>query len=102
VTVSAQTTPVQTASNERSALLDEKQMNTLMARGRDYTGLLKTLPGVVPNSDPAVLQQQSSPNAVNGVRAAHSPRRRSMAWLVTIHRAQIPHLLRSAWMPSPR
>jgi len=68
VTVSDQAAPVQTSSDERSALLDEKQMNMLMARGRDYTGLLKTLPGVVPNSDPTVLQQQSAPNAVNGVR----------------------------------
>lgn len=68
VTVSGEVTPVQTASDERSALLDDKQMNMLMARGRDYTGLLKTLPGVVPINDPAVLQQQSAPNAVNGVR----------------------------------
>jgi hypothetical protein len=68
VTVSGQATMVQTASDERSAMLDNQQMNMLMARGRDYTGLLKTLPGVVPLNDPAVLQQQSSPNAVNGVR----------------------------------
>ena len=68
VTVSGEMTPVQTASDERSALLDDKQMDKLMARGRDFTGLLKTLPGVVPINDPAVLQQQSAPNAVNGVR----------------------------------
>jgi hypothetical protein len=43
-------------------------MNMLMARGRDYMGLMKTLPGVVPVNDPAVLQQPSAPNAVNGVR----------------------------------
>lgn len=70
VTVAGEATPVQTASDERSALLDDKQMNSLMARGRDFTGLLKTLPGVVPINDPAVLQQQSAPNAVNGVRGA--------------------------------
>src|SRR5690348_10267655 len=34
----------------------------------DFTGLLKTLPGVVPINDPAVLQQQSAPSAINGVR----------------------------------
>ena len=73
VTVSGEATPVQTASNERSAMLNDQQMNMLMARGRDYTGLLKTLPGVVPVNDPAVLQQQSAPNAVNGVRG----------WLIT-------------------
>lgn len=68
VTVSGEATPVQTTSNERSAMLDDQQMNKLMVRGRDYMGLLKTLPGVVPVSDSAVLQQQSAPNAVNGVR----------------------------------
>lgn len=68
VTVSGVATQVQTASDERSAMLDEQQMNHLMARGRDYMGLLKTLPGVVPINDAAVLQQQSAPNAINGVR----------------------------------
>ena len=68
VTVSGEVTPVQTASDERSALLSNQQMNKLMARGRDYMGLLKTLPGVVPINDPTTLQQPSAPNAVNGVR----------------------------------
>jgi hypothetical protein len=68
VTVSGGATPVQTASDERSAMLNDQQMNMLMTRGRDYTGLLKTLPGVVPINDPATLQQQTAPNAINGVR----------------------------------
>jgi len=49
-------------------MLNDQQMNMLMARGRDYMGLMKTLPGVVPVNDPAVLQQPSAPSAVNGVR----------------------------------
>jgi len=61
---------VQTASDERSAMINDQQMNMLMTRGRDYTGLLKTLPGVVPINDPATLQQQTAPNAINGVRGA--------------------------------
>jgi Carboxypeptidase regulatory-like domain len=68
VTVSGQATMVQTASNERSAMLNDQQMNMLMARGRDYMGLMKTLPGVVPFNDPTVLHQPSAPNAINGVR----------------------------------
>jgi hypothetical protein len=68
VTVSADATPVQTVSDERSAMLNDRQMNMLMARGRDFTGLLKTLPGVVPINDPVTLQQQSAPSAINGVR----------------------------------
>jgi hypothetical protein len=47
IEVTAETTPVQTASQERSSLLNDKQMETLMARGRDFMGLLRVLPGVV-------------------------------------------------------
>lgn len=68
VTVSGEATPVQTSSNERSAMLNDQQMNMLMARGRDYTSLLKTLPGVVISGDAAALAQQSGPDATNGVR----------------------------------
>jgi hypothetical protein len=38
---------VQTASAERSGLLDSKQITDLMARGRDVMALLQTMPGVV-------------------------------------------------------
>jgi hypothetical protein len=68
ITVSGDATPVQTVSDERSAMLNDRQMNMLMARGRDFTGLLKTLPGVVPINDPVTLQQQTAPSAINGVR----------------------------------
>src|SRR5260370_22351207 len=60
VIVAADVTPVQTASDERSALLSSQQMNMLMARGRDYMSLLRTLPGVVPINDPASLHQQAA------------------------------------------
>ena len=74
VTVSGAATPVETTSNERSAMLNDQQMNMLMARGRDYTALLKTLPGVVISGDPTALAQQNGPDATNGVRG----------WLVTM------------------
>jgi len=74
VTVSGEATPVETTSNERSAMLNDQQMNMLMARGRDYTSLLKTLPGVVISGDPTALAQQNGPDATNGVRG----------WLVTM------------------
>jgi hypothetical protein len=46
ITVTAEATPVQTASQERSAVLDDRQMAALSAVGRDYMNLLKVLPGV--------------------------------------------------------
>jgi hypothetical protein len=41
IEVTAEATPVQTASQQRSALLNDKQMETLMARGRDLVGFLR-------------------------------------------------------------
>jgi hypothetical protein len=46
VEVTAQGAAVETASGERSGLLDTKQIGDLMARGRDVMSLLQILPGV--------------------------------------------------------
>ncbi len=47
VVVTAEATPVQTASSERSATVDSVQVASLTTRGRDVFGLLVTMPGVV-------------------------------------------------------
>lgn len=47
VEVTAQPTPVQTASSERSATIDSEQLDTLAMKGRDAFGLVGLLPGVV-------------------------------------------------------
>ena len=47
VVVSAATTPVQTTSSEVSGLLDSTQLNNLLSVGRDFMGMVKTIPGVV-------------------------------------------------------
>jgi len=47
VEVKATGAQVQTASAERSGLLDSKQIANLMSRGRDVMSLLQLLPGVV-------------------------------------------------------
>jgi hypothetical protein len=47
VTVSADITPLQTTSAERSAVLDNAQMENLLAIGRDAMALTRLLPGVV-------------------------------------------------------
>src|ERR1043166_2701461 len=46
VEVQAEIAQVQTASGDRTALLDSKQINELMARGRDVIALLQIYPGV--------------------------------------------------------
>lgn len=45
ITVTADATPVQIESNERSSVLTSQQMGYLMSRGRNYTQLLTLLPG---------------------------------------------------------
>src|SRR6202012_6288739 len=47
VTVSADVTPIQTTSAERAEVLDNKQMENLLAVGRDAMALTRTMPGVV-------------------------------------------------------
>ncbi len=47
VEVKAEGAQVQTASAERSGLLDSKEITDLMSRGRDVMSLLQVLPGVV-------------------------------------------------------
>jgi hypothetical protein len=46
VTVEASGAAVQTSSAEQSALISSAQIDTMLARGRDVTSLLKILPGV--------------------------------------------------------
>ncbi len=67
VTVTAQGTPVQTTSQERSALLTNTQMETLMSRSRDFVSLLRVLPGVVSQPDPDTMTRSQGPN-IQGVR----------------------------------
>jgi Carboxypeptidase regulatory-like domain len=73
VVVRAEVTPIQTASSERSALVDYNQVAQLPTRGRDVFGLLQTLPGVVYDGRGSDgISQQNSPQAVSGVRGIYS------------------------------
>lgn len=47
VNVVAQNATVQTLSAERSGVVTSAQLSTLLLKGRDFMGLLRTLPGVV-------------------------------------------------------
>lgn len=47
VNVTAQGAAVQTQSSERSGVVTSAQLSTLLLKGRDFMGLLRTLPGVV-------------------------------------------------------
>src|SRR5205807_4826662 len=73
VKVTAEATPVQTTSSERSALIDSNQVANLTTRGRDVFGLLATLPGVVYDGRGSDgLGVQNSPAAFSGARGVYS------------------------------
>ena len=73
VEVKADIAQVQTVSSERSALLDSKQVENLMSRGRDVMQLLIVLPGVVNDSEGGDrLQSFGAPLAVSGTRGIYS------------------------------
>ncbi|MDW8130258.1 MAG: carboxypeptidase regulatory-like domain-containing protein [Bryobacterales bacterium] len=70
ITVTAEGTPVQVASPERSAVLTSSQISALMARGRDFFTLLKVLPGVVPPSEMESLGRTPMTN-IQGMRMSY-------------------------------
>jgi hypothetical protein len=71
ITVSGEGTAVQTMSQDRSAVVTTDQMAGLMSRGRDFLTLLRVLPGVTPNADPAAIGRTGFPN-IQGTRMTYS------------------------------
>jgi len=63
VSVTAETTPVQTASGENSKLVDSAQMNGITLKGRDLFGLLVMMPGMQ-----TTQQDTTSENSIGSVR----------------------------------
>jgi len=71
VTVSAEITPLQSGSSERSGVLDNKQLENLLAIGRDAMALVRTMPGVVGSSGASSLGTSTTPT-VNGVNSEYN------------------------------
>ena len=73
VDVKGETSLLQTASSERSALIDSTQVANLTTRGRDVFGLLATMPGVVYDGrGNDGLGTQAAPAAFSGARGVYS------------------------------
>src|SRR5690348_7965211 len=68
VNVTAEATPVQTESAERSALLDASEMQHLSTPGRDALALVRLLPGVVKDGEGGSQLGTSGAGAVSGTR----------------------------------
>lgn len=69
VSVTGQATPVQTASSERSALIDNNQLSQVALKGRDAFGFMRLLPGIVDtNTDRSLAGPGSATNIyINGM-----------------------------------
>jgi hypothetical protein len=72
VEVVAQGATVDTASAERSGLLDSKQITDLMARGRDVMALLQLMPGVVDDATGGDTLGQFGTPTMQGVRSFYN------------------------------
>jgi hypothetical protein len=69
VTVQAVVTPVQTESAERSGDLDVHEINALLARGLNFDGLLRSIPGISGATDPTTPNNSYAPyGSINGTR----------------------------------
>jgi hypothetical protein len=68
IVVAAEAPPIQTASQERSAVLDDKQIASLSAVGRDYMNLLKVLPGVTYSGSGSQTLGTATAPFIHGVR----------------------------------
>ena len=82
VTVTCVATPVQTASSEKSSLVDGDQLNRLAIKGRDMMAMLNLIPGIVSTG----AGETTSVNSINSVnvngavsRRSRTARRSSMA-----------------------
>ena len=63
VSVSAEITPLQTASSERSSLIDLSQLNYVSLIGRDLMGMLNMIPGITSTS----VGVTTTENSIGGV-----------------------------------
>ena len=72
VEVVSQAAPIQTASAERSGLLDNKQIMELTSRGRDVMSLLQTLPGVVDDNTGSDTLGQFNTPTMSGMRSFYN------------------------------
>lgn len=70
ISVMAEATPVQTASQERSAVVNDKQLTYLSAPGRDFMAFLNLLPGVtIPDGAGSQTLGASGAPIIHGVRS---------------------------------
>jgi hypothetical protein len=67
ISVTAASTPVQTASSERSALIDHTQLSDVTLKGRDPFGYMRMVPGVVDMNPDRSAAGSASNISINGM-----------------------------------
>ncbi|MEO8370009.1 MAG: TonB-dependent receptor [Candidatus Solibacter sp.] len=64
IAITAEATPIQLASSEKSQAIDGRQLNDITLKGRDVFGYLKLVPGVI---DTVGNRDVASASAINGI-----------------------------------
>jgi hypothetical protein len=64
ISVTAEATPIQLSSSEKSQEIDGNQLNAVTLKGRDLFGYMKLVPGVI---DRSASRDVTSPNAIGNI-----------------------------------
>ena len=64
ISISAEATPIQLASSEKSEEIDANQLNNVTLKGRDLFGYMKLIPGVI---DTTASRDVTAPGAIAGI-----------------------------------
>src|SRR5882762_4476441 len=64
IAITAEATPIQVGSSEKSQTINGQQLNDITLKGRDLFGYLKLVPGVI---DTTAARDVTSPNAIAGI-----------------------------------
>src|SRR5262249_31466644 len=63
ISITAEATPVQTSSSEKSQMVDGRQLNDITLKGRDLFGYMRLIPGVIDTANRDV----TSPNGFSNI-----------------------------------
>jgi hypothetical protein len=74
VTVTAEATPLQTGSSEKSSLLTGDQLESIAMKGRDFFGMMRLTPGVVDTASRDITSNQGTMGSLtyNGTSSGQS------------------------------
>ena len=102
VSVTATTSPIQTASAENSKLIDSSQMQNITLKGRDMFGMLVIVPGVTVTQRDTTSENTVGSVRINGAAYASAPTSPWTASPTWIPGRTGPRITSRTWIRSPK